>query len=147
MAWRVREATRADAGDWTRMRNALVPSDDHPGEIAAFFDAPASTPLATFIAERADGSVGGFVEVGTRPYAEGCDSSPVGYLEMWFVEEDLRLQGVGAALVRAAEEWARAQGCTEMASDAVLENEGSHAAHRALGYEEVERIVCFRRAL
>jgi aminoglycoside 6'-N-acetyltransferase I len=40
--------------------------------------------------------------------------------------------------------WARGRGCTEFAADALLDNEVSHAAHRALGFEEVERIVCFR---
>ena len=35
----------------------------------------------------------------------------------------------------------------EMASDAWLVNDGSIAAHLALGYEEVERVVNFRKAL
>lgn len=34
----------------------------------------------------------------------------------------------------------------ELASDALLENTASHAMHRALGFEEAERVVCFRRA-
>jgi aminoglycoside 6'-N-acetyltransferase I len=38
-------------------------------------------------------------------------------------------------------------GYTEIASDAELDNAAGIAAHRALGYEEVERIVCFRRSL
>ena len=46
-----------------------------------------------------------------------------------------------------AEDWARAAGFTEMGSDAEIENADSLAAHRALGYAEIERVVCFRRAL
>jgi len=38
-------------------------------------------------------------------------------------------------------------GFTEMGSDAELDNAEGIAAHRAVGYEEVERIVCFRRPL
>jgi aminoglycoside 6'-N-acetyltransferase I len=50
-------------------------------------------------------------------------------------------------LVAAAEDWAREQRCTEMASDALIDNALSHTAHRHIGYEEIERIVCFRKSL
>jgi len=102
--------------------------------------------LAAFVAEQ-DGNLVGFVEASLRSYAEGCDSSPVGYLEGWYVAPQYRLKGVGRRLVQAAEDWARAQGCTEMASDSELANTPSHQAHARLGYQEVERIVCFRKAL
>ena len=102
---------------------------------------------ATFLAFRDDGSMCGFVEVGSRPYAENCETSPVGYIEGWWVDEDMRHRGVGRALLDAAEDWARTKGYSEMASDALLDNTVSHAAHRACGYEEVERQVCFKKAL
>lgn len=38
-------------------------------------------------------------------------------------------------------------GHSEIASDSDLDNADGIAAHRALGYEEVERVVCFRRSL
>ncbi len=143
----VREARPEDATEWLRMRNALVESEDHAQEIPEFFANNWPEPFAVFVVDRGNGSLAGFVEVGTRPYAEGCDSSPVGYLEMWFVDEDVRRAGVGAMLVRAAEDWARSAGCAEMASDALIDNEVSFHAHHALGYTEVERIVCFRKKL
>jgi aminoglycoside 6'-N-acetyltransferase I len=99
------------------------------------------------LAERDDGSIAGFVEAGSRPYADGCDTSPVGYVEAWFVDPDARRAGYGRALLKAAEQWARRQGYSEMASDALLDNEVSHAAHRAAGYEEVGRVVQFRKVL
>lgn len=89
----------------------------------------------------------GFAEVSLRGYAEGCSTSPVGYLEGWLVMDHARGRGVGRALVEAAEQWARAQGCTEFASDAELENAGSLAAHRKLGFEPVCDIRCFRKGL
>jgi aminoglycoside 6'-N-acetyltransferase I len=101
----------------------------------------------SFLAFRADGSMCGFVEVGSRPYAEGCDSSPVGYIEGWWVDADMRRRGVGRALIDAAEDWCRSKGWTEVASDALIDNEVSHASHRALGYAEVERLVTFRKTL
>jgi len=100
-----------------------------------------------FIAEREDGSVAGFVEVGSRPYADGCDTSPVGYIEAWYVDPDVRRSGYGRDLLKAAENWARGRGYHEMASDALLDNEISHAAHYRAGYEEVDRVVQFRKGL
>ena len=75
-----------------------------------------------FIAEREDGSVAGFVEVGSRPYADGCETSPVGYIEAWYVDPDVRRSGYGRGLLKAAENWARSRGYHEMASDALLDN-------------------------
>jgi aminoglycoside 6'-N-acetyltransferase I len=97
--------------------------------------------------EEADGRAIGFAELSIRPYAEGCRSDRVAYLEGWWVAPGGRRQGVGRALVEAAVEWGRAQGCAEMASDAEAENESSAAAHSALGFEEVGLIRCFRRDL
>ena len=100
-----------------------------------------------FVAEREDGSVAGFVEVGSRPYADGCETSPVGYIEAWYVDPDVRRSGYGRGLLKAAENWARSRGYHEMASDALLDNEISHAAHYRAGYEEVDRVVQFRKGL
>jgi aminoglycoside 6'-N-acetyltransferase I len=100
-----------------------------------------------FVIERADGRLGGFLAASIRPWAEGCGSTPVGYVEGWWVEPDLRRQGAGALLMEAAEAWTAAQGLAELASDADLQNEGSIAAHRALGFDEVQRVVCFRKAV
>ena len=143
----IRPAQADDKRDWLRMRLALWP--DHIAEESlAEMDVFLADPLTpTFVAVRENGSLGGFIEGGLRKYAEGCDSSPVGYLEGWFVDEDLRRQGVGGALVRAMEEWAREQGRTEMASDTWLDNETSIQAHLKLGYEESERLVHFRKPL
>ena len=114
--------------------------------IAAFFANP-DPSLATFVAVRPDGSLGGFLEAGIRPYADGCDTSPVGYIEGWYVDPDLRRTGVGGVLVHAAEGWASSLGLTEMASDAEVENGVSLEAHAALGYEEVGRVIQFRKGL
>jgi hypothetical protein len=34
-----------------------------------------------------------------------------------------------------------------MGSDALLDNDASHAAHGRCGYQEVERLVMFRKSL
>ena len=94
-----------------------------------------------------NGRLAGFVEIGSRSYAEGCESAPVAYLEGWYVDPDARRSVLGRRLVEAAEDWARANGFTELASDAELDNEVSHRAHWALGFDEVERQACFRKRL
>ena len=145
---RIRMVDRADAAEWLRMRSALWPADDHDVDIEQYFLSPdPPLPAIVFVAERPDGALAGFVEVGLRAYAEGCESSPVPFIEGWYVDDDVRRSGIGRELIRAAEGWARGQGYREMGSDVELENDTSLAAHRALGYEEVTRLVCFRRDL
>lgn len=104
-------------------------------------------PYVVLVAE-IDQTIVGFADVTLRSYADGCDPRrPVGYLEGWYVIESQRGRGIGAALLRAAEDWARAQGCMEMASDTWIDNEGSQRAHEALGFEVVDRCVNYRKAL
>ena len=142
----IREIRNADRGDWVRLRNALWPGSlsDHDAETKKYFARPHSG--AIFVAE-SDGRLIGFLELEYRPYAPGCRSSPVPFIEGWYVEADRRGQGIGRALVEAAEAYAHAAGHHEIASDTELENTNSIAAHRALGYEESERVVCFRKSL
>jgi aminoglycoside 6'-N-acetyltransferase I len=105
-------------------------------------------PEAVLVAEdQASSALIGLAEVSRRTYAEGCETSPVGFLEGWYVVPERRRQGIGRALVDAAEVWARELGCRELASDALVDNRVSAEAHRALGFEEVEVIRCFRKEL
>lgn len=146
----IRPAWRGDARLWCEMRQALWPegsAEEHAGEIEDFFAGRSREPLAVLVAEGAAGQLLGFAELSIRSYTEGCTTDRVGYLEGWYVVPGARGQGVGRALVEAAEAWARAQGCTEFASDAEADNETSAAAHRALGFTEVVLIRCFRKDL
>ena len=143
----VRPLEPSDWNEWRRMRAALWPDEPSAStdpDMRAWND---RADARVFVAERANGSLCGFVEVGTRPYAEGCETSPVGFIEGWYVDPDVRRHGCGRALIEAAEEWARSAGYTEMGSDALLDNLVSHRAHERLGYTEVERLVAFRKSL
>ena len=105
-------------------------------------------PGSFFVAEGMHGGLTGFVQVGLRSHADGCDATtPVGFIEGWFVREEFRGAGIGRMLMKAAEDWARGRGCTEMASDALVDNEPSLHAHGALGFEVVDRCVHFRKKL
>ncbi len=130
------------------MRDVLWPAlsaETHQTDLAEF-RADESTQVV-FVIDRGNGRLGGFLETGTRKYADGCETSPVGYIEGWYVDPDLRQSGWGRALVEAAEAWARSRGYTEMASDCLLENAVSFQAHTAIGYREVERLIHFRKSL
>jgi aminoglycoside 6'-N-acetyltransferase I len=149
----VRLATPSDERGLAMMRAALWPetsSEDHAKELAAILGAGNSGGLsnAVFVAQDERKTLIGFVEVGLRSHADGCDpAQPVGFVEGWYVNDERRNQGVGRELMRAAEKWARAKGCREMASDALIENEESQRAHEALGFKVVDRCVHFRKEL
>jgi aminoglycoside 6'-N-acetyltransferase I len=143
----IREIGESDRNHWVDLREALWPGarSDHDAETRRYFQERPGTPIV-FVAE-AEGRLVGFLELDYRKYAPGCNSSPVPFIEGWYVEPALQGRGIGRALVEAAEARARAAGHQEIASDADLENTDGIAAHLALGYEEVERVVCFRRSL
>jgi len=147
---RVRAVTPEDASAWLGMRVALWPdsgSAAHASQIEEFFAGKLREPLQVLIAVADDDRSLGFAELSIRVYAEGCVTDSVGYLEGWYVLPDARRRGVGRALITAAENWARAQGCTEFGSDALIDDGVSAAAHHALGFEEVAQVRCFRKDL
>jgi len=122
---------------------------DHVPAMDAYFKGESTgelLPAVVFVADCGDGRLGGLLELSVREYAEGC-TGRTPYVESWYVDAELRGKGVGAALIAAAEQWARDRQYTELASDALLDNTVSYAAHRALGFEEVERVVHFRKPL
>ena len=146
---KVRRYRDDDWAEWLRMSHALFPQaagDDN--ELTPDMNqCLARADAAVFIAERPDGSVCGFVEVGARSHADGCATSPVGYIEAWYVDPDVRRHGYGRALLAAAEAWAVEQGYREMASDALIDNVVSHEAHKRSGYIEGDRVVGFHKVL
>ncbi|HEX4966402.1 MAG TPA: aminoglycoside 6'-N-acetyltransferase [Thermoanaerobaculia bacterium] len=146
---RVRSVETRDRDEWLRQRCALWPGSkrDHAEEIDRFFAGDLPELHEVLLVEGEDERILGFVELSIRPYAEGCATDRVGYLEGWYVEPHARRRGVGRLLVEAAWDWARRQGCTEFASDTEVENEMSASAHRACGFEEAGVVRCFRKVL
>ena len=143
----IRGVRPEDRGEWLRMRRALwgdCPDEQQAREIDELL---ASDADEVFVAERPEGGLCGFLEAAIRPWAIGCELRPVGYIEGWYVDADLRRRGVGRALVEAAEAWASSRGCRQMASDAEVANVTSQHAHGALGYETTARLVLFKKDL
>ena len=144
----IRPLRETDFREWLRLRRLLwdeTSEKEHRAEMLGIYEHQESQLVV--VAEIRHGALAGFLEASIRPFVEDCHSDHVGYLEGWFVEEKYRQNGIGGKLVRAAEEWARLRGCTEMASDAEIGNETSLAAHLKLGYQETSRLVHLRREL
>lgn len=80
-------------------------------------------------------------------YVEGTESSPVGYLEGIFVKEEYRGKGYTKEILREGENWAKERGCNEFASDCELDNGDSLRFHLGVGFQEVNRIICFTKKI
>ncbi len=134
---------------WLALRAALWPHysrEEHRAEMAAWCAEPER--YVAFLAHDDAGQALGFAEASIRhDHVNGTERSPVGFLEGIYVSPDSRRRGVARALVAAVEAWTAQAGCRELASDAELENVVSHAMHGALGFEETERVVYFRKPL
>ncbi len=144
----VRPVEETDLGEWIRLRRLLwdeTSEEDHQHEMMSILEHPEFQFV--LVAEAVEKGLIGFLEVSIRPFVEDCTTENVGYLEGWFVVPEYRRSGIGRSLVTSAEAWARAHGCTEMASDAEVGNEHSIMAHRQLGYDETSRLVHLRKDL
>lgn len=147
MGFTVREMGAADRETWIRLRAALWPGEAvevHGQDVDTFRGGETGFG---FVAETEDGAAAGFAEITIRPFANGCDSRPVPFLEGIWVEPPFRRRGIGALLVKHVEAFVAARGFREIGSDALLDNEVSHAAHRRWGFAETERVVYFRKLL
>ncbi len=153
MTIKVRQAEISDQHQLATMRELLWPEssvEEHRREVEAVLRTGkyGTLPMAILVSHAEEGELTGFLEVGLRSHADGCDpAQPVGFIEGWFVHEPFRNQGVGRELMRSAEAWARTQGCREIASDTWIDDERSITTHQALGFEVVDRCVHFRKAL
>lgn len=150
---RIREAQPGDEAELAALMASLWPEGSlrehqHEAEELIRTRRSGSLPATFFVAHGADEKLLGFVQVGLRSHADGCETTtPAGFIEGWFVMEDSRGSGIGRKLMDAAEEWARGLHCREMASDALLDNQPSLRAHSAVGFEVVDRCVHFRKKL
>lgn len=145
----IQSCASVDQPGWLDMRMALWPHgarDEHLTEMASFLADPSR--YAQFVAYGEAGVPAGFAEAAVRTdYVNGTSTSPVAFLEGLYVDPSFRRRGVARALVDAVQRWGRDRGCEELASDALLDNDESRAMHRALGFEETEQVVYFRKAL
>ncbi|MDR0928793.1 MAG: GNAT family N-acetyltransferase [Oscillospiraceae bacterium] len=149
MDYPIRRAGLSDLNIVTAMTLALYGGDHTYDDLAAENTALlASDNDAVFIALAGEGAVG-FAHVSLRrEYVEGTQSGTVkGYLEGIYTEASHRNRGIARALVPSGEQWAKGKGCKEFASDCQLTNTDSLRFHLKIGFEEVGRIICFKKDL
>jgi aminoglycoside 6'-N-acetyltransferase I len=142
----IREANRADFPALAAMCHALWPENTVEEHLADLEKLTSYPDFQGFVAEKT-GRLIGFAEVSVRPFANGCDSRPVAFLEGIWVEEKSRRKGLGRLLLNAVEGWAQKRGLKELGSDAILDNQVSLQSHEAWGFQEMERTVCYRKRL
>lgn len=139
----IRSVSREDWLEWLRLRKTLwpeCPPEMHEQEMAVLSKGGESE---VFVYQRKEGGLGGFIELSVRDRVDGTFSARVGYIEGWYVDPDLRGQGIGRSLLQKAEAWTREHGLSELGSDAEIHNEASIRAHQALGFQETFRLVHF----
>jgi len=146
---RIEPCTLQNLDEWSALRHALWPEgseQEHRAEAQAMLWE--QKQAVALLARLDDGTVAAFAEAALRhDYVNGCSTSPVGFLEDIYVKPEHRHRGLARLLCRAAEDWARRQGCREFASDVLIHNTGSQDMHRALGFEETDRVVYYRKPL
>ena len=145
----IERCSSLDQPGWLELRLALWPdadADDHRGYMAISLAQPERfLQLMMYDGQRRPVA---FIEGSIRgDYVNGTESSPVGFVEGVYVVPAWRRKGVARQLYAAIGDWAKARGCRELASDALIDNETSQRAHRSLGFRETERVVYFTKKL
>ncbi len=142
----IRKAASADSATLGGLASRMWEHD--PAALAEEFAALTSSPeAACFLAFDGEQPIGFAQCQLRRDYVEGCDTSPVGFLEGIYVEDSHRHSGMAHSLLAACEDWARCMGCTEFASDCEIDNHASLAWHLKAGFEEVNRTIWFAKKL
>lgn len=141
----IEKVTQANFEAWLAMGLKLWP-ENHDEEARALFTTLLRKSNEEAFIYKHNNQYIGFINMSLRyDYVEGTDSSPVGYVEGIYVEEAFRGRGIAHELLKAGEVWARDRGCTQLASDCELHNDPSLKFHKAVGFTEVNRLVCFVR--
>jgi aminoglycoside 6'-N-acetyltransferase I len=146
MSIQIRELSIADCDLWAGMRQALWPElshEDHLDDIEWILRRDNHWAYVAIV----DSAPVAFAEVALRDYANGCTGRPVPFLEGIWVSPGYRRQNIGAALIDYISDLFAAKGFVEICSDALIDNNVSHAAHANWGFAETERVVYFRKSL
>ena len=140
-------ATAEDASRLAELVGIVWPEHSEEALTKIILEYMNSDESAVFAEKRDEHFIGVALCCLRHDYVEGCETSPVGYLEGVSVDEAYRNQGVAKRLVEECEHWAREKGCREFASDCELSNTTSLNFHLHIGFQEQNRIICFKKVL
>lgn len=143
----IKKATKDDALTLAKLAIQMW-EDNVLEELAEEFAKLVNSEDAACFLKYVEGKAVGFAQCQLRyDYVEGTETSPVGYLEGILVQEEFRHAGFAKELLQECESWAKRKGCTEFASDCELDNTDSFKFHMAMGFEEANRVICFRKGI
>ncbi|MBP1853378.1 aminoglycoside 6'-N-acetyltransferase [Rhizobium halophytocola] len=146
----ISQANETDLNDWLPLRQALWGEETEPKRLKETMRelVRRGDRYCIFLARGPAGKALGFAEASLRlDYVNGCETSPVAFLEGIFVVPDARRGGCARQLVEAVTAWAMARGVSELAADVTIDNLVSQQMHEALGFQETERVVYFKKTL
>ncbi|UCC89629.1 MAG: GNAT family N-acetyltransferase [Anaerolineales bacterium] len=139
---RIRPATKDDALAAVDLMTQLA---EYAGEIVdAGVEDRFRTMLelpqhAIFVAEDERGLAVGLLSASLRWTL--WHAGPCMIIEELIVDEEARGQGVGRALIQAALDWARGQGCSEVEVSTEQANVKAQAFYRQLGFESTALLL------
>ncbi|NLA81399.1 MAG: GNAT family N-acetyltransferase [Clostridiaceae bacterium] len=141
---KIRQAKPQDLDQVLRLSAELF-QDNDPQELAGSYQKSLINPQEAFFLVQEGPEAIGFAHMSIRhDYVEGAlEDQACAYLEAIYIQEDWRLQGLGRRLVQVCRQWARDQGCRQLASDTPLDNQSSLDFHLKLGFSEAGRLVHF----
>ncbi|MEG0010145.1 MAG: GNAT family N-acetyltransferase [Aeromonas sp.] len=146
--WRIVPLDEARLAQWATLRQQLWPHHGLGAHRQEGVEMLTNARLNAFLALDEQDQAVAFADAALRQdYVNGCESSPVVYLEGVYVQPAQRQRGLARALIAQVAQWGREQGCRELASDAAIDNLSSQRMHERLGFCETERVVFFKKAL
>ncbi len=146
--WRIVPLDETRLAQWATLRQQLWPHHEMAAHLQEGAELLATAHLNAFLVLDAQNQAVAFADAALRhDYVNGCESSPVVYLEGVYVQPASRRRGLAQALIARVAQWGRELGCCELASDADIDNLASQQLHQRLGFAETERVVFFKKAL
>ena len=143
-SWRIREAAAADAGALARLSGQLGYPAEPPAIARRLAAIAVHAAGAVLVAESGDGTIAGWAHVLPQRRLEHDANVELAGL---VVDESRRGAGVGAALLRAAEQWGSAHGYSEIVVRSNVIRGRAHRFYLREGYAEKKRQAVFVKRL
>ncbi len=137
----IRDATEADLPVLCELCAQLGYRGD-PADIARWFAALAGRADHALIVAQSDGAVLGLADLSERRHLVG---PPMAEIESLVVLESARGKGVGAALLAAAEGWARSRGLAGVNLGSRVTRLDAHRFYEREGYLRIKEQAIYRK--
>ncbi len=139
----VRPADVADAGDVSRLM-AQLGYEVSPAETAVRLPKILAKTDQRFLVAALAGAIVGWIHVSLSDH---IDAETCVMIEGLVVDREHRRHGIGATLLRHAEDWGRSQGCSLIRLRSASTRTQAHKFYQDLGYTVVKTQLAFAKAL